>query len=96
MVVSSNQSVSCNTRKSRDKRERRHTVGVFVGAYPCGTIVLYDELYGSESITQVYGILISFLDKLKDRSTLKEILYDDQCHLKKLAEDSKYADRNEV
>ena len=29
---------SCNTRKSRDKRSRRHTVGILVGAYPCGTI----------------------------------------------------------
>ena len=32
--------VTCNTRKSRDKRERRHTVGVFIGAFPCGVIVI--------------------------------------------------------
>ena len=76
-VLNSNMTVSCNTRKSRDKTCRRHTVGVFVGAYTCGTIVLFDELYGSESISQVYGILIEFLSRLDDVTNLKEILYDD-------------------
>ena len=52
---------SCNTRKSRDKRQNVHSVGVFTGAYPCGIIVLGDELYGSESISQVYGILTDWL-----------------------------------
>ena len=52
-ILNSNVSVTCNTRKSRDKTCRRHTVGVFVGVFPCGTIVLFDELYGSESISQV-------------------------------------------
>ena len=46
-VLNSNLSVTCNTRKSRDKTSRRHTVCVFVGIFPCGTIVLFDELYGS-------------------------------------------------
>ena len=30
-ILNSNVSVTCNTRKSRDKTCRRHTVGVFVG-----------------------------------------------------------------
>jgi hypothetical protein len=30
----------------------RHTVGIMVGTKPCGTVVLFDELYGSESLTQ--------------------------------------------
>lgn len=45
--------VSCGTRKSRDKRVKRHTVGLFVVAYPCGVVVVCDELFGSESISQV-------------------------------------------
>ena len=89
---------SCNTRKSRDKRENRHTVGVFVGAYPCGTIVLNDELYGSESISQVYGILINWLSNLhsEERKHLLELLYDDNCHMKKYSENPERADRNEI
>ena len=39
-LISESTNVSCNTRKSRDKRERRHTVGVFLGAFPCGIIVI--------------------------------------------------------
>ena len=43
---------SCNTEKTKDKRERRHTVGILVGTKPCGTVVLFEELFGSESLTQ--------------------------------------------
>ena len=95
-VLNSNLSVTCNTRKSRDKTSRRHTVGVFVGAFPCGTIVLFDELYGSESISQVYGILIEFLARLDDMSTLEELLYDDCCHLKAFGEKNENAEQNDV
>ena len=52
---------SCNTRKSRDKLTRRHTVGLFVAVKPCGTVVLIDELYGSESISQVVINDIEFI-----------------------------------
>ena len=68
---------SCNTRKSRDKRQNVHSVGVFTGAYPCGVIVLGNELYTSESISQVYGILTDFVSSLSDGSKLKQLLYDD-------------------
>ena len=95
-VINSNISVTCNTRKSRDKTTRRHTVGVFVGAFPCGTIVLFDELYGSESISQVYGILTEFLSRLEDMTKLEELLYDDCCHLKAFSEKEKNAKQNDV
>ena len=45
--------LSCRTRKSRDKRICRWNVGIFLGAYPCGIVPLWDELFGSESISQV-------------------------------------------
>ena len=51
--MAANPEVSCGTRKSRDKRVKRHTVGLFVVAYPCGVVVVCDELFGSESISQV-------------------------------------------
>ena len=79
---------SCNTKKTRDKRERRHTVGIMVGTKPCGTVVLFEEIFGSESLTQVYGMLVEYLSRLTEegRHSLKNILYDDACHLKKFAE----------
>ena len=95
-IMNSNLTVTCNTRKSRDKTCRRHTVGVFVGAYPCGTIILFDELYGSESISQVYGILVEFLARLDNMDTLKELLYDDCCHLKAFSEKPEKAEQNYV
>ena len=53
---------SCNTRKSRDKRTRAHTVGLFVGVKPCGIVCLFDEMYGCESIPQVpFGKQLNFL-----------------------------------
>ena len=44
--------LACRTRKSRDKRICRWNVGIFLGAFPCGIVPLWDELFGSESISQ--------------------------------------------
>ena len=46
------ESSKCNTRKDMDKRSRRHTCGILIGAYPCGVVPLIDELFGSESTSQ--------------------------------------------
>ena len=39
--------------KVRDKRDRRHSCGILVSSKPCGIVPHWDELFGSESITQV-------------------------------------------
>ena len=52
-TLTPSQEISCGTRKSRDKRVKRHTVGLFVVAYPCGVVVVCEELFGSESTSQV-------------------------------------------
>ena len=44
---------TCNTRKIKEKRDRRHTCGVLISCKPCGICPHWDELFGSESITQV-------------------------------------------
>ena len=44
---------SCNTRKDRDKRSRRHSVGIFVGAFPCAIVPFFDEIFGTECTSQV-------------------------------------------
>ena len=79
--------LSCRTRKSRDKRICRWNVGIFLGAYPCGVVPLWDELFGSESISQVYGVCIEYLSQLpeKEMHRLTDLIYDDNCHLARFA-----------
>ena len=58
--------VTCNTRKSRDKRERRHTVGVFIGAFPCGVIVIGKTGAKSHKTFVRKGISLIAQDLLKN------------------------------
>jgi hypothetical protein len=71
-------------------------VGLFVAVKPCGTVILFDELYGSESISQVYGIMIDWLGNLSDMSSIEIVLYDDNCHLGAYSENKERASKNEV
>ena len=84
-MVSQLDELSCNTRKTKDKRDRRHTVGILVGTKPCGTVVLFNELYGSESVTQVYASVVDYIANLPEEQRPKVINYDDACHLVKFA-----------
>jgi hypothetical protein len=89
---------TCNTRKVKDKRDRRHTAGILISATPCGRIPHIDELFVCESINQVHGSLIEFLGNLEPelRSQFKIWFFDDMCHLKPHAEKPKNANQNEV
>ena len=63
---------TCNTRKVRDKRDRRHTAGILISAKPCGIIPHVDELFLCESINQVHGSIIEFmgnLDQIQERNS---------------------------
>ena len=57
-------------------------------------MVIFDELFGSESLSQVYGILIDFLKTVTDKSALKYIVYDDVCHLAKFGLKPLLANKN--
>ena len=84
-MVNQLEDLTCNTKKTKDQRNRRHTVGLLVGSKPCGTVVLFNELYGSESVTQVYANLVDHIGNLPDSEKPKVINYDDACHLVKYA-----------
>ena len=45
--------------------------------WPCGVCLLFEELFGSESISQVYAIILEFLATLDkaDRDKIEYILY---------------------
>jgi hypothetical protein len=68
----------------RDKRVHRHTFGVFLLCWPCGVVVCFDELFGSEGKLQVYAIWMEWLAGLSAelRSEVTHFMYDDMCHLK--------------
>ena len=87
---------SCDTRKSRDKRVKAASLGLLIGAYPCGTVPLFDELFNSEGIAQVHGILIEYLATVTDKKQLDFVIYDDACHLVKYSRNEKVAERNET
>ena len=73
---------SCNTKKHLGRRYYRRTAGLMVGAWPCGVVPFVEELYGSESLTQVHGHLCNFLDSGKEiLDKLETIFYDDACHM---------------
>ena len=91
-LVETNETV-CNTRKSRDKRVKRHTVGLLIGTYPCGVVVLVDELFGSEAVSQVCGQVTEHLGKLKE-DNLEVLVYDDACHLAAYAKNHVALERN--
>ena len=72
--------VSCRTRKHVGARFCKTSGGIFIGCYPCGVIPVFEEIYGTESISQVYGHIVEWIGETKPRD-LKYILYDDACHL---------------
>ena len=87
---------TCGTRKSRDKRVKAASLGLLVGAYPCGIVPLFDELYNSEGIAQVHGILTEYLATISEKENLEYIIYDDACHLVKYSQNDKISEKNET
>jgi hypothetical protein len=90
LSTSDHTNIACKTQKDRVKLNYS-TAGILAGIWPCGKIALVSELFGTESISQVYAALHTFLYQNADSVTdLDTICYDDGCHLKKYA--SKRAD----
>ena len=57
---------ACNTRKDKDKRICQHSFGVFFGCWPCGVVTMFNELFGSEGVRQVYALVIEWLASSDD------------------------------
>ncbi len=82
-------SLECNTLKEKQYAKRKHrTAGICLAAYNCGIIIHFVELFGSESLSQVY----CFLVRLYSQCVLPlSLAYDDGCHLAKFARNAKRA-----
>ena len=73
-------------------------MGIFLGSFPCGVVPLWDELFGSESTSQVYGVFIEYLSQLpaEERERLKDLIYDDNCHLARFSLRKELKEKNKV
>ena len=68
----------CNT--SKDKIVRRNkTAGINIIVFPCGTILSMDELFGSESLSQVLLPLYSLFEDSDLRKDVKVLIHDNAC-----------------
>ena len=68
----------CNTKKDQTRMYRR-SAGMFMGSWPCGVVCLFEEIFNTENISQVNGIMSDFI--FKHQLELNYLLYDDACHL---------------
>ncbi len=86
--------LECNTLKDKQYAKRKHrTAGICLAAFNCGIIIHFVELFGSESLSQVY----CFLVKLYSQCVLpQKLAYDDGCHLKKFVTNLKRASTTAV
>ena len=89
---------TCNTKKTKDKRLKHHSAGILISVRPCGIIPHFDEIFGCESISQIYASKMEFLHCLpaEVRTNIKAWFYDDMCHEKPFAENHKQANHSKV
>ncbi|UJR18690.1 hypothetical protein I4U23_005597 [Adineta vaga] len=75
----------CKTLKSLQYKKILHrTSGIIAAVYNCGFICSVSELFGSESIKQVYNFLVYMM---KNCEHIPDVLiYDDACHLKRFVQ----------
>ena len=73
--------LQCKTHKSQYAADKHRAAGTCYSIYNCGIIVGITELYGSESLSQVYLYLKWLYQNMNDYPNL--LAYDDACHLKR-------------
>ena len=71
---------TCNTQKHHGAKMCHTSCGILLGVSPCGVIPLFEELFGSESKSQVFALVTDFLGEVNPKK-LEYLIYDDACHL---------------
>ena len=75
---SSELAFSCNTSKEKNV-QRQKIAGVNIVSFPCGTIVDVQELYGSESLTQVLLPLHTLMKIPSIKNDVRVLIHDNAC-----------------
>ena len=68
----------CNTSKEKHVR-RQKIAGMNIILFPCGTILSVDELFGSESLSQVLLPLYALMKNEGLRNDVKVLIHDNGC-----------------
>ena len=68
----------CNTSKEKFVR-RLKIAGINIVSFPCGIILSVDELYGSESLSQVLLPIYSLMKDAGLREDVKVLIHDNAC-----------------
>ena len=80
-----NFSLRCKTLKSLQYKKILHrTSGIIAAAYNCGFICSLFELFGCESISQVYNFLVYMVKHCEQFPDV--LVYDDACHLRRFVQ----------
>ncbi|CAF1152305.1 unnamed protein product [Didymodactylos carnosus] len=84
--------LTCRTLKSKNQQRFLHrTSGIIAAVYNCGYICALQELYGAESISQVYMFLVQIVNEFENTPTV--LAYDDACHLVSFIKNAKNFER---
>lgn len=80
-VVAREPGTSCNTLKDKGRQGGANatTAGIFAVTWACGITIGMAELYGAESTSQVYAILMTVFNTINHFP--QRFFYDDGCHL---------------
>ena len=65
--VSDDQGQQCNTRKTHGAKYCSTSCGILIGVFPCGVVPLFEELFGVESVSQVYGHVVDWIGETKPK-----------------------------
>ena len=86
--------MKCNTTKEKCNVTKHKTSGICAAVYNCGIIAGITELFGSESLSQVYMFLVWLVKEMPNFPHL--LAYDDACHLKRFICNPVRADKSEI
>ena len=67
---------SCNTQKHHGAKMCHTSAGILIGCSPCGVIPLFEELFGSESKSQVFSHVTDFLGEVNPKSMMMPVTLD--------------------
>ncbi|XP_062572427.1 uncharacterized protein LOC134234383 [Saccostrea cucullata] len=74
-------SLQCKTEKRKQAANKHRSAGICCAVYNCGVVVGITELFGCESLSQVYVFLTWLWHAVQHFPRL--FAYDDACHLKR-------------
>jgi hypothetical protein len=80
-TITDSKKIQCKTEKRKQVANKHRSAGICCAVYNCGVVVGMTELFGSESLSQIYIFLTWLWYTIINFPKL--LAYDDACHLKR-------------